>query len=512
MQLKHDWPDFIETGRTVPEAIRHGSSAVAGASHRDDHLFPVAIVRGHRDLGLDGDPGGLLADWAPGSTRERGAVRYRWAITPRFAGTFPAWVGGSGEWRPWREADAAAWADDASRPLEDMERLVTPIILADALDLLSEASRRADATGDLAQSFLDEALPKARRDAAGWVQELRAWSDTWALWAMARRPGALTLLHPFVAAIADSYAASARRAGGHVLGTRFPWHGTALVSASAQLASGLVALGVHPNLSGELAARVRTAQQSDGGWGDGGHRPDALTTLVAAELLASLDPGYDPAPTAAWFARRQRPDGWWRACGPEASWLTVEVLAWLRRSTLPFSERFAWPHLAITNRDRRTGLPHFGYFSDLARLYQMMPGLSGAPIELAFIDLAGFGAFNNAFGQARGDDVLRTFAQALARIPGSMAIRDGGDEFIVLGAPTGTGLPARMAAFRESWAGEFAAAYGQGLVAPRILTATTAGRRIIEARDDLGFRIADLKAEAHDVGRLGIQHDLGALG
>ena len=129
----------------------------------------------------------------------------------------------------------------------------------------------------------------------------------------------------------------------------------------------------------------------------------------------------------------------------------------------------------MTNRDRRTGLPFYGYFSDLERLFEAVPGLASARIDMAFIDLAGFGSFNNAFGMAKGDEVLRAFAQALARIPGSMAIRDGGDEFIVLGTPTGTGLPERMAAFRDTWAAEFSATYGQGVVAPRILTMTTAG-------------------------------------
>jgi GGDEF domain-containing protein len=396
--------------------------------------------------------------------------------------------------------------------LEDIERLLTPIILSDTLDLLSEASRQPGAHGELAQAFLDEALPKVRRDAAGWVQELRAWADTWALWAIARRAGALTLLYPFAAAIAGSYAASAQRAGGKVLGTRFPFHGVPLVSGSAQLATSLVALGIHPNLTGVLAAWVRADQSGDGGWGDGDGPTDELTTLVAAELLAALDPGYDPAPTGAWFARRQRPDGWWRACGPEATWLTIEILAWLRRSTLPFAARFAWPHLAVTNRDRRTGLPFYGYFADLERLFQAVPGLRDAPIDLAFIDLAGFGTFNNRFGMAKGDEVLRTFAQALARVPGSMAMRDGGDEFIVLGTPTGTGLPARMAGFRDEWATEFATTFGQGGVAPRVLTVTTTGGRIVDARNELGIRIATLKDEVREVGPLGVQRDLGWFG
>ena len=219
---------------------------------------------------------------------------------------------------------------------------------------------------------------------------------------------------------------------------RYPFSGVPLVSGSAQLGTGLVALGIHPNLAGALTAWVHAEQHDDGGWGDGDGPSDLLTTFVAAELLAGLDPEYDPLRTARFFGANQRADGWWRACGPEATWLTVEILDWLLRAERPFAERFSWPHLAVTNRDRRTGVPFYGYFSDLERLFDAVPGLAKAPIDLAFIDLAGFGEFNNALGMDMGDRVLRTFAQALARIPGTMAIRDGGDEFIVLGPPTGT--------------------------------------------------------------------------
>ncbi len=388
---------------------------------------------------------------------------------------------------------------------------MTPLILADSLQLLVDASARTDACGDLARGFLDEALPKARRDAAGSVLESRAWADTWALWATTRRPGALSLLYPFAAAIGDSYAASARRTAGVVLGTRFPFHGVPLVSASAHLASGLVALGVHANLAGALTAWVHAEQHDDGGWGDGDGPSDLLTTLVAAELLAGLDPAYDPTASATWFARAQRADGWWRACGPEATWLSVEILGWLLRADRPFAERFSWPHLAVTNRDRRTGLPFYGYFSDLERLFVAVPGLGSTRIDLAFIDLAGFGKFNNTFGMEPGDRVLRTFAQALARIGDSMAIRDGGDEFIVLGPPTGTGLSDRMAAFRQAWAIEFAETYGHGVVAPRVLTATTTGARLVDARNELGRRVAQLKDDHPVVGAVGVQVDLGAI-
>ncbi len=171
-------------------------------------------------------------------------------------------------------------------------------------------------------------------------------------------------------------------------------------------------------------------------------------------------PAVRPGLIAGWLARQQRSDGWWRACGPETTWLSVELLGWLRRASLPFAQRFTWPHLAVTNRDRRTGLPFYGYFADLERLFEAVPGLADAPIDVAFIDLAGFGTFNNAFGMAKGDEVLRSFAQALTHIPESMAIRDGGDEFIVLCTPTGTGLAARMVAFRQL-AADIASSYGR---------------------------------------------------
>ncbi len=494
----------------IERAIEHGSDAVAGTALTDDPLFPIAVLHGRRDLDLDADAEPLLRLWSRGVTSATGTVRYRWTINPRFA-DYPDWVGPIESWQPWRARDIEAWAERPNNRLRSVERLVTPLVLADSLGFLDEEATRSDASGDLARSFLDEAVPKARRDAAAWVQELHATADTWALWATVRRPGALTLLYPFAAAIGGSYAASATRTDGVVLGTRFPFHGVPLVGASAQLATGLIALGVHPNLAGGLSAWVRSEQRPDAGFADGDGGSDLLTTLVAAELLASTDPAYDPGPTARWFASRQRADGWWRACGPETTWLTVQILSWLRRAPRPFSERFVWPHLATTNLDRRTGLPFYGYAADLARLFQAVPGLDQAPIDLAFIDLAGFGTFNTDFGMAMGDSVLRTFAQALTKIPGSMAIRDGGDEFIVLGRPTATGLPGRMADFRASWASEFATTYGHGVVAPRILTVSTTGGRIVEARNELGVRVGKVKHEVPKVGPLGIQRDFGIL-
>ena len=186
-----------------------------------------------------------------------------------------------------------------------------------------------------------------------------------------------------------------------------------------------------PELVDHVADRIR----GDGGWGDPGQPTDILTTLAAADLLIGLDPDFDPARTVAWFARAQEPEGWWRALDPEVPWLTAAVVEWLERARRPFVERFRWPGALKLDLDRRTQLPSYAWFADLARSVQEVPGLARAEWEIAFVDLAGFGKFNTENGQARGDDVIGAFGRALARVDVSRAIRDGGDEFIVIGAP-----------------------------------------------------------------------------
>jgi GGDEF domain-containing protein len=418
----------------------------------------------------------------------------------------PPLVGDRTTWVPWRPRDVAAMTDRSEMLDRLVERLLTPLIIADSLEFLSVMGERTDDIGELARGFSKEAMPKVRRDAAGWVQESQAWADTWALMALARRSRALRRLHPFAVAIAEAYAEQADAAGGVVLGTRYPHHQMQLASATAQLATGLVALGMHPKLTGQLVAWLGRQRRADGGFSDMGGPTDAITSLVAGRLLSTLDPGFDPLRTAIWLAEHQRPDGWWRALGPEATWLSVEIVDWLRSVQRPFAERWEWPHVALTDRDRRTGLPFFGYYSDFARLCAEVEALSGADVEVAFIDLAGFGRFNNAFGMDMGDQVLGAFAQALDGIDLSMAIRDGGDEFIVIGPPTGTGLAERLAAFRASWPAVCVARFGEtSPVAPRILTTTTAGAQLIATRNMLGVEIAHLKDAYPTLGWEGVQ-------
>ena len=136
-------------------------------------------------------------------------------------------------------------------------------------------------------------MPSVRRDVAGYLSESHAWGDTWALWNLARRPRALRRLHPFALALADTYAERAIAAGSLGTGSRFPFHDKPLVSVAAQLATGLLALGFHPQLTGRLVAFVRSAEDPRGGWADADGPVDPLTTLVAADLLLGLDPSWD---------------------------------------------------------------------------------------------------------------------------------------------------------------------------------------------------------------------------
>ena len=244
-----------------------------------------------------------------------------------------------------------------------------------------------------------------------------------------------------------------------------------------------------------------------------GRRVSATTLVAGRTPVAVSTPTYEPKPTASWFALAPQPDGWWRACGPESTWLTVEILAWLQRADRPFAERFVWPHLAVTNRDRRTGLPFYGYFADLERLFDAIPGLSAASIDVAFIDLAGFGVFNNEFGMERGDD-LRMFARALAwnpRVDGdpgwrgrvhrseppqlARACRSGWRHFVSRGRRSSPTRTAPEACRRHAF-----------------LTTTTTGAQIIEARNDLGEANRAAQSDHESVvGPLGIQFDLGQV-
>lgn len=471
------------------------SAAVAALNAVDplaDPLFPMTLVDARHAAGLPSDPLPLLHLWASRARSQSRRLRYRWTISAWPSLDHPTHLVPRESWMPWRPRDIAKIAEDRAG-FED--RLITPLVIAEAIEWLSECSTSDGEVGELARTFLAESRSTARRDAAAYAQEAHAFGDTWTLSSIARHPHVLRLLHPFALAIAEAYADTTIDGGGEaVRETRFPFAGVPLVSASAMLAGGCLALGVHPKLTGSLAEWIDGQQHPGGGFGDGDGPPDVLTSLVAADLLCGLDPAWDVSRTAAFLIAGQDSRGWWRAYGPETVWLTAELVRFLERASRPFADRFRWPEVATAARDRRTGLPRYDYYADLARLCQEVSGLGRANVEVAFLDLAGFGEFNNRHGMAMGDAVLREFGQALGAIPGIMAIRDGGDEFLALGAPGGTGLLATLDRFRRDWPARLRARFGDDArVAPRILVAGTTGRDLVETRDELGRRIAQLK-------------------
>jgi GGDEF domain-containing protein len=494
------------TKDAAPDSLGHNGWA--------DPLFEASAALRHLDEGDRRPADRLVREWIRSQVRVTSnpgsALRYRWLTSTTLPASWPPYVDPRDSWRAWRPAEEEVRLRN-TRQFE--ARLIEPIILGDSIELLERVATFPGSVAAHARVLLAEAMPSVRRDVAGYLAESHAWGDTWALWNLARRPRALARLHPFAFALADTYAERAIAAGSVGTGSRFPFHDKPLVSVAAQLATGLLALGFHPQLTGRLVAFVRSAEDPRGGWADADGPVDALTTLVAADLLLGLDPSWDSTGTAQAFARLRRPSGWWTAYGPETGWLTIEVERLLARMEEPFDRRFRWPQTAAQQRDRRTQLPFLGYLTDLQRLYAEIGSLGEATVEIAFLDLAGFGAWNNRFGMAAGDEVLRFLADELQRIPDSVAIRDGGDEFVIVGGPLGAGLADRITQFRTDFPTRFRERFGADAlaVAPRIVTTTTTGQDVINARDQLGRDITRLKALHPSPDLTGVQAESGEL-
>ncbi len=425
-----------------------------------------------------------------------GDDRYRWEISHRRCK--------GGAHVPPRDAWLPLRPENERDPEVAELRISVPLSVADGCEYLCTLADDADAEiGSAAKAILAEAEPLFRRDLAACVQAQNPWSDTFALRCVAARPHALERLRPLALAIAASYAPIAE--GGAVLGQRFPLHERPLVSATAQLAYGLCALGQDLPLLGKLLETVRAGQHDNGGFGDDMPegvvkrfgREDLLTTLVATDVLASLDPSFDLERALMWCVSKQQPDGFFVAFGPEIVWLTGELVRLADAAERPFAERFRFPQVPQANLDRKTSLPFFAFFDDLARLFGELAGLASAKVPLAFLDLAGFGAFNNAFGQDLGDSVLAALANELGTIPFATAIRDGGDEFLVVGAPGRTHLDDALDGFRRAWPARFRAQFGDvPPVAPRILWTEAEGRSLRGARERLGRGMGPLKSSA----------------
>jgi GGDEF domain-containing protein len=161
--------------------------------------------------------------------------------------------------------------------------------------------------------------------------------------------------------------------------------------------------------------------------------------------------------------------------------------------------RFRWPHVPTLARDRKTGLPFYAYFDDLCRLFGEVGGLAESTVELAFLDLAGFRAFNNRYGQDMGDEVLKALAEALGSLASSRAVRDGGDEFLIVGTPTRSALDADLRALFRSWPERFRKRFGSDAppVAARVMVVEGRGRELGPLRERLGRALGELKLR-HD--------------
>ena len=447
----------------------------------------------------------LLAAWkgrAEGS-HDR-ARRYPWTLgadsMPGTAVPLAADVPGA-MWRP-RERD---WLD--REPTEFGHRLVTPIAIAENLQFLDEQAHDQNTqVAATAAELLSTLQPLAEGDVADSIRGDDPWRDTFALWQIVRRPRALELLRPLAVALATRSGTLASRLAGLPCGTRFPFEAVPLVSASAHLGVGLWTLGYRPGLLPGLVTFVASREQRDGGWSDDRQEADVLTTLAVAEFLGGLDPTFDPARTVDFFVRHQESAGWWRALDPEVPWLTAEIASWLIQAERPFHERFAWPRPAVTDLDRKTRIPGFGAFDTIDRVFSTLPGIGRERIAMAFADLAGFREFNNQCGQDVGDLALRLFAETLTTIPGTFAIRDGGDEFIAIGAPGRPGVADDIDSWRARWPAVFRERFGHDvpMVAPRFVVGEAAARDVASLRERLGREIGRTKGQPLDAGGRGL--------
>jgi GGDEF domain-containing protein len=496
--------------------------ALASLSVLADEPMRIANVLAQRSVGLNPDVGRLLNHL---STRQLGApnstIRYRWEFSHRRVDP-PPYAGPIETWKAWRPLEQQVLEREG---FEFEERLTLPILIADSSQLLDElraegklqaprlslVSGRAERSpAEMADEMLSEAEPVLRRDLAQHVQMVNAWTDTFALFCLAQRPRAVALHRPIALAVTSSYTMAAQK--GFVEGSRFPFHGQPLVSASAHLAAGLLALGTEFGLLGRLITWVGRAALPGGGFRDGDQPPDVLTSLAAAQVMAGLDPSYDVRPTAHFLMGKQEEKGFFRALGPEVPWLTALVLNWLRQARLPFWQRFHWPNGNDSNTDRKTGLAGFTYFLELCELIAHCPCLANATLPFAFIDLVGFRAFNNTCGQDAGDQALEAVAAALQEeLVGVKIVRDGGDEFLVVGAPTRGPLYQDLVDLRENWPEMFRKRFGGDvpLVRFRSLVGYVSGNRLRLARENLGRRIGELKnVKEHDGA---VIRDIGAI-
>ena len=452
--------------------------------------FRPAVLRWAAANGRLVDPVPLLDTLEANRIGGRGgARRYRWS--------FPVagWIALDERLR-WRPAERELAERHGA---EHAARLWVPPVLVEHVEWLDRVGR-SDVPADVAtraRALLSEALPTVEDDVALRIAGVEAWGDTFLLWAFARRPRALARVPGLVSAIASRYAARADRTDGLVHGRSYPFFDIPMPSATAHLAAAAARTGEGLGMVARAVDWLRANRRPDGGWGDPRQPTDLLTTLAVAELLGLLDATFDPTAVLEVMEAQVKDRGGRPAMvGPEWPWLAAELLAFGSWSGKPFQERFRWPHVPQSMTDPSVNVPRKEAFFVDARLFEELPGLAGLPIECGFIDLAGFGTWNTNHGQDTGDKLLALLTAELRRLPDSRTIRDGGDEFLVLGAPMANGLPERLQELFARWPEVSRVRFpGLPVVPLRAVVGRGAAGELRKLRDRLGEDIGPVKHE-----------------
>lgn len=85
--------------------------------------------------------------------------------------------------------------------------------------------------------------------------------------------------------------------------------------------------------------------------------------------------------------------------------------------------------------DQLTGLPNTNYFQSIAQKYLNELQESGQTPIVVFFDIYGMHAYNDHFGYAKGDQLLRTTARIIrAAFPNSLLVRFVEDHFVMVTA------------------------------------------------------------------------------
>ena len=451
-----------------------------------DDPFRPAVLRWAASSGRPADHGAVLSHLEGRTPRGRGSHRFRWqAPLGRFVDPDRLTA-----WRP-AEAELAT-----TSPSEHASRLWLPPILVEHLAWLEElAAGTDDWLARRARLIADEAAPTIEDVVAGAVPGSDAWADTFLLWSFSRTPRALAPVRGLVLALAARYAARANRTSGIVRGRTYPYFNEPMPSATASLATASAALGEGVQWVDKQLSYLRAERRPDGGWGDPRQPSDLVSTLAAARLLGSVDPSFDPASAIEPLqAIASRAGGHPAAIGPEWPWIAAELINYLDWAGQEFIERFRWPNVPPAQMDPRVNLPRFEGYLALGDLFGAVAALREEPVEVAFIDLANFGTWNTTHGMDRGDELLAFLCQELRTLPRSRAFRDGGDEFLVVGAPGARQLEDDLTALLACWPERSIRRFpGLGVAPLRAVISTEQARDLRVARGRQGEWIGPLK-------------------